>query len=35
MGKHVFRTDVGSGSRPHDYVNVFTANFFTISKVTC
>ena len=35
MGKHVFRTDAGSGSRSRDFVNVFTANFFTISKVTC
>ena len=35
MGKHVFRTDAGSVSRSHDYINVFTANFFTISKVTC
>ena len=35
MGKHVYRTDAGSGSRSHDFVNVFTANFFTISKVTC
>ena len=35
MGKHVFRTDAESGSRSHDFVNVFTANFFTISKVTC
>ena len=35
MGKHVFRTDAGIVSRSQDYVNVFTANFFTISKVTC